>query len=89
MPPIYDGWFLTNQRKDPIIHRVIKKWKNNETYYFQTKGDNNRDSMKNMLVDETAINENIILGKAVFKIPLLGYIKIGFVELIKMLGFAE
>ncbi|MBS3097226.1 signal peptidase I [Candidatus Woesearchaeota archaeon] len=34
------------------------------------------------VLDETEINENEIIGKALFKIPLLGYIKIWFVEFV-------
>ncbi len=70
-------------RKDPIIHRVIKKWQENGVYYFRTKGDNyltNPTSIKNPLLDETSISQDKVIGNAVFKIPFLGYIKIWFVE---------
>ena len=70
-------------KKDPIIHRVVKKW-HNEAYYFQTKGDNyrtNPTSIKSSFLDETKISQEQIVGNAVFRIPLLGYIKIWFVEL--------
>jgi len=77
---------FTSNKKDPIIHRVVKKIKNNGDFYFQTKGDNNKDSIKTSQLDETNINEEIIIGKAVLRIPLLGYIKIGFVELLKFMG---
>ena len=72
-------------RKDPIIHRVIKKWQENGVYYFQTKGDNyitNPTSIKNPLLDETSIRQDKVIGNAVFKIPFLGYIKIWFVEFV-------
>ncbi len=71
-------------KKDPIIHRVVRKWQENSTYYFQTKGDNyktNPTSIKNPSLDETKISEEQIVGNAVLRIPLLGYIKIWFVEL--------
>ena len=67
-------------KKDPIIHRVVRKWKEQNVYYFQTKGDNNYGSIKTTELDETRISEEQIVGKAVFRIPLLGYIKIWFVE---------
>ena len=54
--------------------------------YFQTKGDNNKDSIKTQQLDETNIDGNEIIGKAVLRIPLLGYIKIGFVEMLKLIG---
>ena len=71
-------------RPDPIIHRVVKKAEANGGYYFQTKGDHNADSIRSTSLDETKISENQILGKAVFRIPFLGYIKIWFVELIQL-----
>ena len=67
-------------KKDPIIHRIVRKWQENTIYYFQTKGDNNQDSIKTPALDETKVREQQIVGKAIFKIPLLGYIKIWFVE---------
>ncbi len=73
-----------SKRPDPIIHRVIKKWELNENYYFQTKGDNNADSINSPALDETNINEEQYIGKAIIRVPLLGYIKIWFVELIKL-----
>lgn len=72
-------------RKDPIIHRVVKKWQENGVYYFQTKGDNyitNPASIKSTLLDETSISQDKVIGNAVFKIPFLGYIKIWFVEFV-------
>ena len=74
-------------RIDPIIHRVVDKKQINSVISFQTKGDNNKDSIKNNQLDETNIKEEEIIGKAVLRIPLLGYIKIGFVELLKLLGY--
>lgn len=55
-----------------IVHRVIEKTWNEEEgiYYFKTKGDNNRSS------DPWSITKDDIIGKVVWKIPLLGYIKI-------------
>jgi signal peptidase I len=78
-----------SKRKDPIIHRVVMIKEENGNIHFQTKGDNNKDSIKNNFLDETNIDESAIIGKAVFKIPLLGYIKIGFVELLKILGLTQ
>ncbi|MFH0874516.1 MAG: signal peptidase I [archaeon] len=69
-------------RPDPIIHRIVKKWSDNGKYYFQTKGDHNPMSDPS----ETKINQERVIGKAVFRIPFLGYIKIWFVELLKFIG---
>lgn len=74
-------------RPDPIIHRVIDKQQEGEVYYFQTKGDNYRSNpvqIKDPTLDETRIKEDKIVGKTVFRIPLLGYIKIGFVGIINI-----
>ena len=76
-------------RKDPIIHRIVDKNSDNNVINFQTKGDNNKDSIKNNQLDETSIKEEEIVGKAVLRIPLLGYIKICFVELLKLLGYQK
>jgi len=64
--------------KHPIIHRIIYL---NQT---QTKGDNNQEQLtlnNNILkVDETSIPKENIMGKAVFKIPALGWVKLIFFE---------
>jgi len=71
--------FNANQQH-PIIHRIISiKTVGGETLY-ETKGDNN----SGQLIFEKEIPENSLIGKAVFKIPKLGWIKLGFV---KLLGF--
>ena len=69
-------------RPDPIIHRVIKIWKVGNKYYFQTKGDHNKASIGTSNLNEIQISEEQIIGKALFRIPYLGWIKIGFVKLI-------
>ena len=71
-------------KKDPIIHRVVKKWQENNIYYFQTKGDNyktNPMSIKSSFLDETNVSEEQVVGNAVLRIPLIGYIKIWFVDI--------
>ena len=73
-----------SKRPDPIIHRVVEKWELDGKYHFKTKGDHNIASIKSSTLDETDINEEQLLGKAAIRIPLLGYIKIWFVELIKL-----
>ena len=73
---------FTSNRPDPIIHRVIKIWKQDDTYYFQTKGDHNPYSYPSLREDE--INQNRIVGKAVVRIPYLGWIKIAFVKLVNI-----
>ena len=75
-------------KKDPIIHRVVKKWRYNSIYYFQTKGDNyktNPASIKSSFLDETNISQDQIVGSAFLRIPLLGYVKIWFVDTLNIL----
>jgi len=83
---IGDVIVFANGKKDPIIHRIVKRTDKDGTIYFQTKGDNNKDSIKTQQLDETNIAENEIIGKAALRVPLLGYIKIGFVEMLKLAG---
>jgi len=78
-----------SSRKDPIIHRVVGKSEKDGKIYFHTKGDNNEDSIRSGALDETNVKEDAVIGKAVLRIPLLGYIKIWFVGILKVLGFIQ
>ena len=69
-------------RPDPIIHRVINKWNQENHSHFQTKGDNNPKSYPE--VRETDIPEDRLVGTAIVRIPLLGWIKIIFVNIINV-----
>ena len=72
-------------KKDPIIHRAVNKWKEDDAYFFQTKGDNyktNPAPINSTFLDENRVSEEQIVGSSVFRIPLLGYIKIWFVDFI-------
>jgi len=64
--------------KYPIIHRIVSKEP------IGTKGDNNQNQIvPNGLtrIDETNISKEKIIGKAVFRIPYLGWIKLIFFDL--------
>lgn len=67
-------------RADPIIHRVVRKYRENGEWFFQTKGDHNPDSN----FDEKKISERQLVGKAFFRIPYLGWIKIWFVRMVQL-----
>ena len=70
--------FRGDNRAEPIIHRVIA------TDEYQTKGDHNCG-----VADfEKAIPQNRVVGKAVLRVPVLGYIKIVFVELLNLFWVA-
>lgn len=75
--------FGANQ-KHPVIHRIINIKNNaNNEIIFETKGDNN----PGQLFVEKNIPENVVVGKAIAKIPKIGWIKLFFVEIGKKLGF--
>ena len=64
---------------NPIIHRTVKINDND----YQTKGDNYRTNCQSYAqLGETSIKQKDIIGKAFFKIPYLGWLKIGFTDLI-------
>jgi hypothetical protein len=58
----------------PLIHRVIKA---NDTY--STKGDNYKTNAM-QLNSEKEISENQLVGKALFRIPAIGWVKLIFFE---------
>lgn len=84
----------------PIIHRVVATHQQpNRIPYFETKGDNNLGQIiEPPRLDETNIpaytpcNDesdgqcDIVIGRAVLRIPLLGWVKIGFVNLLNTIG---
>jgi signal peptidase I len=71
--------FRTGQ-PDPVIHRVVHKYSEDDRPLFQTKGDHNVASRS----DEKRIVEQQVIGRALFRIPLLGWIKIGFVKILEL-----
>ena len=61
---------------NPIIHRVVFIGDD----YYQTKGDNNFDSFSQL--GEVNIKKEKIIGEAIGRVPLLGYVKILFSEVL-------
>ena len=61
---------------NPIIHRVVFMGDD----YYQTKGDNNFDSFSQL--GEMNIKKEKIIGEAIGRVPLLGYVKILFSEVL-------
>ena len=55
-----------------VVHRAINRIKKDGRYYFITKGDNNA------YPDNWEVPEDRIIGKVVWVIPMLGYVKIYF-----------
>ncbi len=64
--------------QNPIIHRVVTIEEENGNFAFTTKGDNNYD------VDSEKVTAQHIqrTGRAVLRVPFLGWVKIWFVQLI-------
>jgi signal peptidase I len=69
-------------RSQPIIHRVIDIWQEDEITYYQTKGDHNPGLNPN----EKRIHQSLLFGKGVVRIPYLGWLKILFVDAVKPFG---
>lgn len=66
--------------KEPIIHRVVLLSNQNGKLYIQTKGDNNPDTLVGL--GEDKISQDKLIGKAVLRVPYLGWIKIIAVDVI-------
>jgi signal peptidase I len=66
--------FRTAARTEQIIHRVVEKGDN----WVSTKGDNNPSQLQ----FETRIHEDDIVGAAKIRIPLIGWVKVGFLMLL-------
>ena len=62
----------------PVIHRIVKINQENDITY-ETKGDNNADQIP----FERNIHKQDIIGKAILRIPKIGWIKLIFVEIIR------
>ena len=58
--------------RNPIIHRVVEIIEEDGEVYYKTKGDHNSDSS----VFEQKINKDRVFGKAIIRIPELGWVKI-------------
>ena len=70
--------YESSQYNNPIIHRVVQIRDEEGHYTFVTKGDNN------IAADGSPVTEEQIqrTGKAIFRIPYLGWVKIWFVMLL-------
>lgn len=79
-PEIGDVVIFNANQAHPIIHRIINKSVINGQIVYATKGDNNPEQ----LIIEKEIPEDALVGKAVFRIPKLGWVKLIFVDAIKV-----
>lgn len=74
-PEVGDVIIFNANTRHPIIHRIVSV---NEA--IETKGDNNAAQLS----VEKSISEDALIGKAVFRIPKLGWLKLIFVEVINV-----
>lgn len=68
----------------PIIHRVVDKELVDGDYIFETKGDHNEEQIRppfDTMLDETNVHEDLIIGVARMRIPWLGWVKVGLVDM--------
>jgi len=63
------------QYQYPLIHRVVSI----EDGVYSTKGDNYKTN-SNQLPDEKEIKKDQIIGKALFRIPAIGWLKLVFFD---------
>jgi signal peptidase I len=61
--------------KDPIVHRVVEKWKNGSEWFFSTKGDANDD------IDRAPIPKSRIIGIVKEVVRYVGWGKLILMEL--------
>lgn len=76
-----DSLVFRGNAPGPIIHRIVKLDNQDGKVYIQTMGDN-PETNRGSRPDEFGITEDRIFGKAVFRIPYLGWVKLGFLKLI-------
>ncbi|TKJ17266.1 signal peptidase I [Candidatus Woesearchaeota archaeon B3_Woes] len=69
--------YMSKTAPYPIIHRVIRIENSEEEYTFITKGDHN-------VREDVPVDEEQLIGNAVLRVPFVGWIKIGFVNLINI-----
>ena len=74
--------YNNNVNNAPIIHRVVSIINEDGKIYYQTKGDHNQG----IFAFEDKISSSQVYGKALLKVPFLGWVKIGFNMILKTIG---
>lgn len=78
-PEVGDIIIFNANQKHPLIHRIVNIENRDGEIYYSTKGDNN----SGQLVSEKEIPKNALIGKAILRIPKLGWVKLVFVKLLQ------
>jgi signal peptidase len=60
--------------EEPIVHRVVDKYLDGDTWYFITKGD------ANAVIDQEPVPDYCIIGVVIGGIPYIGWVKILLTE---------
>lgn len=70
--------YYSKLQNKEIVHRVVAKIKTKDGVYVLTKGDSKQNPFLDQEggIAEYAINVKDIYGKVLFKVPLLGYVKL-------------
>ncbi|UCD20710.1 MAG: signal peptidase I [archaeon] len=71
--------FKAQGKSTPVIHRIIYVGEEDGETFYATKGDHN----DGQLIQELKVEKDQIIGKAIGKIPALGWIKLIFVGVTK------
>jgi len=71
--------FKIQEKNTPIIHRIVDTERLDGKLTYSTKGDHN----DGQLLQELIITKEQVVGKAIGRIPGVGWIKLFFVELFK------
>jgi len=79
-PEIGDIIVFEANQQYPIIHRIVNISEVNGRPVYSTKGDNNIGQ----LFVEQRIPEDAIIGKAIFRIPVIGWVKLVFVKMLDL-----
>lgn len=82
-----DVLVFQGDRPQPIIHRIVKSYLDENEQFYQTKGDHNKEMITGSY-GETQINQERIFGKGILRIPYMGWIKIIFVDAVKPFGIS-
>ncbi|MFX0183763.1 MAG: signal peptidase I [Candidatus Hodarchaeota archaeon] len=59
--------FNTSSVPEPVVHRIIDKWFENNSYHFKTNGDNND------FPDQWVVSGKDVIGVVVLRLPHVGW----------------
>ncbi|MBT4539627.1 signal peptidase I [Candidatus Woesearchaeota archaeon] len=82
---IGDILVFASDKPQPIIHRVVKVYEEDDETFYQTKGDHNAASIPG-ISGEKQISQDRVYGQGLLRLPYLGWLKILFVDAVKPLG---